>query len=226
MENQEEGPMRRLRYLGLAVILALALAGCGDNDSDVRTVFSAEILSDASLDGDLSLAPWETVPLVTPATDFNEILIGVDGVGVEYRGFVHFPFDGSTAGDIIPSDADVRFAYVEFFVSSVNFIGTADFLMDLVSFPPPLVPDDYFRDFPHVTIPLASRTFPMRSDDLYGFVRIEVTPLMREAIRLGLPDFQIRILLDLDFTFGQFGVEDIPGRTGTFTAPLLYVEYY
>ncbi len=66
----------------------------------------------------------------------------------------------------------------------------------------------------------------MRSDDLNGFVRIEVTPLMREAIRLGLPDFQIRILLDLDLPFGQFGVEDIPGRTGTFTAPLLYVEYY
>ena len=223
MKNHGERPMRRLLSLGLAVILALALAGCGDDDSDFQAVFSAEILSDASVDGDLSLAPGETVPLITPATAFNEILIGVDGANVEYRGFVHFPFNGSTGGDRIPSDADVRFAYVEFFVSSVNFIGTADFLMDLVSFPPPLVPDDYFRD---VTIPLASRTFPMRSDDLNGFVRIEVTPLMREAIRLGLPDFQIRILLALDLPFGQFGVEDIPGGAGTFTAPLLYVEYY
>jgi hypothetical protein len=213
--------MRRLLYLGVAAILVLALAGCGDGDP--RTVFVAEVLSDVSVDGDISLAPGETVPLITPATAFNEILIGVDGIGVEYRGFVHFPFNGSTAGDIVPSDADVRFAYLEFFVSSVNLIGTADFLMDLVSFPPPLVPDDYFRD---VTIPLASRTFPMRPSDLNGFVRIEITPLVREAIRLGLPDFQVRVLLDLPLTFGQFGVDDIPGRTGTFTAPLLHVEYY
>ncbi|HSL99995.1 MAG TPA: hypothetical protein VK944_07725 [Candidatus Limnocylindria bacterium] len=215
--------MRRLLYLGVASILVLALSGCGGGGRDTRTVFFAEVLSDVSVDGDLSLAPGEVVPLLTPATAFNEILVGVDGMGVEYRGFIHFPFDGSTAGDSIPSDADVRFAYLEFFVSSVNFIGTADFLMDLVSFPPPLVPDDYFRD---VTIPLASRIFPMRSDDLDGFVRIEITPLVREAIRLGLPDFQVRVLLDLDFTFGQFGVEDLPGRTGTVTAPLLYVEYY
>lgn len=213
--------MRRLLYLGVASILVLALSGCGGGDR--RTVFVAEVLSDVSVDGDISLAPGETVPLITPATAFNEILIGVDEIGVEYRGFVHFPFDGSTAGDIIPSDADVRFAYLEFFVSSVNLIGTADFLMDLVSFPPPLVPDDYFRD---VTIPLASRTFPMRPSDLNGFVRIEITPLMREAIRLGLPDFQVRVLLDLPLTFGQFGVDDIPGQTGTFTAPLLHVEYY
>ena len=223
MKNRGEGPMRRLLLLGVAAILALALSGCGDGDREARIVFFAEVLSDVSVDGDLSLAPGETVPLITPATASNEILIGVDGIGVEYRGFVHFPFDGSTAGDIVPSDADVRFAYLEFFVSSVNFVGTADFLMDLVSFPPPLVPDDYFRD---VTIPLASRIFPMRSDDLGGFVRIDVTPLMREAIRLGLPDFQVRVLLDLPFTFGQFGVEDIFDRTGTFTAPLLHVEYF
>ena len=215
--------MRRIFYLGVTAILVFSLSGCGGSDRDARTVFFADVLSDVSVDGDLSLAPGEAVPLITPATAFNEILIGVDGIGVEYRGFVHFPFDGSTAGDIIPFDADVRFAYLEFFVSSVNFIGTADFLMDLVSFPPPLVPDDYFRD---VTIPLVSRIFPMQSDDLDGFVRIDITPLMKEAIRLGLPDFQIRVLLDLPFTFGQFGVEDIPGRTGTLTAPLLHVEYY
>lgn len=215
--------MKKRILLVVAAILVLALAGCGGGDGDERVVFVAEVLSDASVDGDLSLAPGETVPLFTPASAFNEILIGLDESGVEYRGFIHFPFNGSTAGDSIPADADVRFAYVEFFVSSLNFIGTADFLMDLISFPPPLVSDDYFRD---VTIPLISRTFPMQSDDLGGLVRIDVTPLMREAIRLGLPDFQIRILLDLSLPFGQFGVEDIPGRTGTVTAPLLHVEYF
>ena len=55
-------------------------------------------------------------------------------------------------------------------------------------------------------------------------VAIDVTPLRREAQRLGLSDFQMRFLLDLAVSdIGFIGIEDLPRIT--ITAPRLTVEY-
>ena len=55
-------------------------------------------------------------------------------------------------------------------------------------------------------------------------VAIDVTPLMREAQRLGLSDFQVRFLLDLAVSdIGFVGIEDLPRII--ITAPRLTVEH-
>jgi len=60
--------------------------------------------------------------------------------------------------------------------------------------------------------------------DQGNFVAIDVTPLMQEAQRLGLSDFQVRFLLDFSVSdIGFVGIEDLPQVT--ITAPLLTVEY-
>jgi hypothetical protein len=55
------------------------------------------------------------------------------------------------------------------------------------------------------------------------FVTIDVTPLMQEAQRLGLNDFQVRFVLDLDTDIGFVGSEDLFSDSNT--APLLTVKY-
>ena len=55
-------------------------------------------------------------------------------------------------------------------------------------------------------------------------VAIDVTPLMREAQRLGLSDFQVRFLLYLAVSdIGFVGIDDLPRIT--ITAPRLTVEH-
>ena len=61
------------------------------------------------------------------------------------------------------------------------------------------------------------------ASDLGTIVSIDVTPLMREAQRLGLTDFQVRFVLDFVTNVGFVGIEDLPSVFAT--APLLTVNY-
>lgn len=208
--------MRKPVGLGVAAILALVLAGCG---GDSRAVFVAQILSDQPSDGDIRFDPVQSTFLPTqgPVTLF----FGIDDNDPdlpEYRAFLDFPLDGTTGQDIVPANAEILTATLEIFIDRVNFADPVPALLDLVEYVPGgLVAADFN------SVPLTFRSLDFFATDTGNFVAIDVTPLMREAQRRGLPDFQVRFLLDLVATFGFVGIEDRPNIA--LTAPLLTVEY-
>ena len=218
--------MRKILYLGFAAIVALALTGCGGGDS--RTVFVAQILSDPGVDGfiaeDLDTGILSS-PVLASGTGFVRVGINpsIGFFGTEYRGFLHFPLDGSTGYDAIPADASIVSASLEIFINTVPFTSTVPVRMDLVSFPPPLISSDYDV---FLQPPLLTRdTFNVLSSDAPRrvAVRIPVTSLMQEVQRSGLLDFQVRLLLPFNppGASGMFEIDDGPAST----APLLIVEY-
>jgi hypothetical protein len=59
------------------------------------------------------------------------------------------------------------------------------------------------------------------------YVPIDVTGLMIEAQRRGLPDFQVRIMEDLGPPIaGLFAIDDSTGSNRSDRAPLLTVTYF
>ncbi|GAB4368835.1 MAG: hypothetical protein Kow00128_14560 [Deltaproteobacteria bacterium] len=208
--------MRKQIVLGVAAILALVLAGCGGGDS--RPVFVAQILSDQPSDGDIAFDGVTFTPTQGPVTLF----FGIDDNDPdfpEYRAFLDFPLDGSTGQDVVPANAVIVSATLEIFIDRVNFADPVPALLDLVEYVPgSLVAADF------TSVPLAFRSLDFFATGTGNFVAIDVTPLMREAQRRGLPDFQVRFLLDFALSnFGFVGIEDRPNIA--LTAPLLTVEY-
>ena len=217
--------MRKPLCLAVGVILLLSLSACSGGDD--RTVFVAQILSDQQADGDIAFYPFSSTFAVTngPATLFFGIDVSDPGVP-EYRAFLDFPLDGATGGDVVPAGARIRSATIEVFINEVSFAFTVPTLIDLVSYPiGGLRPVDF--DSPPLTYPdgsLAYRTLEFFSSDQGNYVLIDVTPLLAEAQRRGLPDFQLRFLLDfVPRAEGLVGIEDLP--SASITAPLLTVEY-
>jgi hypothetical protein len=105
--------------------------------------------------------------------------------------------------------------------------GTIPIRIDLVFFQPPtLIASDFNRNS---LLPLATTTIipPISQADLGQHVFVDVTSLMAEAQRLGLPDFQIRILEDLGpVSPGLIEINDTTGANRGLLAPLLQVEYF
>ena len=220
MENRREGPMRKLLYFGVAAILLLSLSGCGGGGGDSRTIFVAQIVSDKPADGDIAFDP--VLQTFTIANGPDTLFFGIDDNDLnlpEYRAFLDFPLNGSTGGDIVPSNAVIVSATLEVFVTEVSFATPIPTLLDLVEYP---ITGLRAQDFS--SPPLAFRSLDFFLADQGKYVAIDVTPLMREAQRLRLPDFQVRFQMDSSLTdFGFIGLDDRP--TVTLTAPLLTVEY-
>ncbi len=215
--------MRKLLYLGVAAILALALSGCGDS----RTIYIAQIFSDQAADGDIAFDPVLNTYTVTPGPD--DVFFGIDEANLnlpEYRAFLDFPLNGAAGGDVVPANARIRSATIEVFISNVSFASSVPTLIDLVVYPVGgLRPEDFDSDpLTFLNGRPASRSLDFFSSDQGNYVLIDVTPLMVEAQRRGLPDFQLRFLLDfVPGANGLVGIEDLPQVT--MTAPLLTVEY-
>jgi len=210
--------VRKRFGLGVAAILFLALSGCGGGDH--QTVFVARVYSDQQADGDIAFDSVLSSFTITngPPTVF----FGIDQSIVtqpEHRAFLDYPLDGSTGGDAVPAGARIRSATIELFVNEVSFAATVPTLIDLVQYPVSgLEPGDF--DSP----PLAFQSLDLFSSDVGNYVLIDVTHLMVEAQRLGLPDLQVRFLLDfVPGAGGLVGIEDLPRVIAT--APLLIVEY-
>ena len=92
-------------------------------------------------------------------------------------------------------------------------------MLDLVPYPVSGLRQQDFNSPPF----MFQRLNFFRSDQ-GNFVAIDVTPLMREAQRRGLSDFQVRFLLDFSVSnIGFVGIEDLPRIA--ITAPRLTVEY-
>lgn len=220
--------MGKILRLGAVAIIVLVLAGCGGGES--RPVFTAQILSDPGVDGHIAedLSTGTLTPPVnagTPGVGF--VRVGIDPAlglfGTEYRGFLHFPLDGSTGFDEVPIDASIVSATLEIFINSVQFATSVPVRMDLISFPPPLITTDY--DVVLQPSILTRGTFDILSSDAPRRVAvvIDVTSLVQEAQVQQLPDFQVRLLLPFDppGAAGLFEIDDGPVST----APLLTVEF-
>jgi hypothetical protein len=204
----------------IIAVVMIFVAACGGGGGDSRTTFVAQIYSDQPADGDIAFDP--VLRTFTIANGPNAVFFGIDDLDPnfpEYRAFLDFPLDGSTGGDIVPADAVIMDATLELFISEASFAAVIPTLLDLVPYP---VSGLRTQDFD--SSPLAFRRFDFFSSDQGKHVTINVTPLMREAQRLRLSDFQVRFLLDLAVSnIGFVGIEDRPNIT--VTAPLLTVWY-
>ena len=212
----------------LAVILIftmLVLAGCGD-DNGVPPPFGTQILSDPAFDGDIALSQAGAYTVSQGNT--QSVFAGIDpATGDELRAFLDFPL-GGVGG--VPGDAIIQSAILDIFINSIApqpLNNTIPIRIDLVSFQPPnLIGDDFDRTLQPA---LASTTInpPLSNADFGQHVAVDVTPLMVEAQRLGLPSFQLRILQELGTPVpGLIEINDTTGANRATLAPLLDVVYF
>jgi hypothetical protein len=206
----------------------LSLAGCGGGgDTVAPSPVVTQILSDAAFDGDIQ----ETAPNTFTITQgmsptVQNVLAGIDPVTLtEFRAFLDFPLTGPGG---VPADAAIDSAYLEIFIDDLQPPGASlPILIDLVSFQPPtLVGTDFERT---AQPPLASTTIspPITRADVGTYVTVDVTSLMVEAQRSGLPDFQVRIMEDLGPPVtGLMVIDDTTGANRSARAPLLTVTYF
>jgi hypothetical protein len=219
----------RAYVLFIAVVSSLlGLGGCGGGgDGSGPTPVVTRILSDAAYDGDIE----QTSPSVYVVTQgmsatVQSVFAGIDpAAGTEFRAFLDFPLSGVGG---VPGDATIDSAFLEFFVNDVEPpSGSVPIRVDLVSFQPPtLLGTDFDRS---AQPPLASALVQgdVTKADVGNFVAVDVTPLMVEAQRLGLLNFQVRIMEDLGpAIFTLVEIDDSTGTERTSRAPLLTATYH
>ena len=208
-----EDVMRRMLFAAVTMFMLLALSGCGGGSSPPPT-FVTTITSDPAVDGDIELnnGVFTTTQGTTPT-----LLAGLDPlvIGSEFRAFLDFSLTGS-----VPLGALIDSATLDIFIVSVDSAANSvPIRIELVSFPPL---DLRGVDFDQPALIDAAIVAPIFQADVGRHVSIDVTPLLAEAQRRGLANFQIRILED----FGPVirGVIEID-ETGV-RAPLLEVVYF
>lgn len=205
------------------VAATVILVGCSNEDDkfdEPPPVFEAQIFSDPAADGDIAFTPPETYTISSALTAGN-VFAGIDPAsGDEFRGFLDFALRGPHG---IPLKAVVESATLEIFINSVATPASGDtvpLLIDLVSFQPPsLIADDFDR---LAQPPLLTMPFEIFPADAGTFVLLDVTGLMVEAQSAGLPDFQLRLLLDFTGNTGLIEIDDNTAKK----APLLTVAYF
>jgi hypothetical protein len=211
--------MRKILYMCILACFVAGVGGCSSSKSDEKPVFSADILSDQPVDGDIAFDPVLNTYFITQGPE--TLFFGIDDSDLnlpEYRAFLDFPLDGSTGGDVVPANARIVSATLEVFINTVSFARVVPTLLDLVEYPITGLRVDDFDSPPLLTLAL-----DFFEADQGNFVAIDVTALMQEAQRRGLSDLQLRFLLGLDADFGFVGIENRPGIA--LTAPLLVVVY-
>ena len=214
-------------FAALAAFMILTLTGCGSNNSNPPPLFVTEILSDSTFDGDIQLD--FSLNLFTVAQGSFEtqqrVFAGLDPfIDLEYRAFLHFPLTGVNG---VPGDAVIKSAFLDIFIDDIITQFSTDTIplrIDLVILPSPfLVGTDF--DFPEqLSISVSP---PISLADLDSHVTIDVTPLMSEAQRLGLANFQVRIMEDFGIvTPGLIEINNTTGGNRNLFAPLLTVTYF
>jgi len=221
--------MKKLFLAALAAFMILALTGCGDSyhNNPQPLFFTTTILSDPVFDGDIQKTPLTDTTIVTQGFT-QSVFAGIHPTsGVEFRAFLDFHLTGANG---VPGNAIIDSAFLDIVINSIvpqPLIGTIPLRIDLVSFQPPdLIGSDFDRTLQPA---LATITVspPISQADFGRHVTIDVTPLMVEAQRLGLLDFQVRILEDLGIvTAGLIEINDTTGVNRGTLAPLLQVTYF
>ena len=207
----------------LTACALLTLAGCGGGGDDPPETFQTQILSDSGYDGDIEqTGPDSAIVTQGMGPDVQSVFAGV--LDTEFRAFLHFPLGGSGG---VPANARIDSAFLEIFID--NIYGTAASIpvrIELVDFDQPMVVTDFDRTVqPALAYTILSPR--LGPSDIGKYVPIDVTGLMVEAQRRGLPNFQVRILQDLGTPVdGLFEIDDPTGANRGSKAPLLTVTYF
>jgi len=222
-------------YLRISAVAAacgvLLLSGCGGGgeigDDRPPPTYTTHILSDPVYDGDIEQVSASSFTVTQGMSSaVQSVLAGIDPVaGTEFRAFLDFPLGGPGG---VPGNAVIDSAFLEIYINDLEPIsGRLPIRVDLVAFQPPTL---YTTDFSRSIQPaLASVviTPDISRADVGTHVPIDVTPLMREAQRRGLADFQVRILEDLGPPIPVLMViDDSTGANRSSYAPLLTVTYF
>jgi hypothetical protein len=224
-----EYELNNLRRFTLAIAcVAVSLTGCGGGDGGVGPAgkVTTQIQSDPGFDGDIE----QTSPISFAVTQgmsptVQSVFAGIDPVArTEFRAFLDFPLTGAGG---VPGNAIIDSAFLDVHINSLQpNIGTIPILIELVSFQPAtLLGTDFDRT---LQPPLASIVVspPISPADVGTNVSIDVTPLMVKAQRLGLLDFQVRIMEDLGPAIPILvEINDTTGVNRGALAPLLTVTY-
>jgi len=220
--------MMYLKMLRIAAACAvLTLAGCGGGNDNPPETFTTQILSDSGFDGDIEQTTPDTFQITQGMSPtVQSVLAGIDPVaGTEFRAFLDFPLTGPGG---VPGNAGIDSAFLEVFIDDLQPANAVvPVRVELVTFQPPtLLATDFDRT---LQPPLAFTTLSpaLAHADVGTYVPIDVTDLMVEAQRRGLPDFQVRIMLDLGPPIaGLFAIDDSTGSNRGARAPLLTVTYF
>jgi hypothetical protein len=213
----------------LAASAVVGLTGCGGGGGDVGPppTFTTQILSDPTYDGDIEQVSSSSYTVTQGmSANVQSVLAGIDPVGgTEFRAFLDFPLGGSGG---VPGNAAIDSAFLEIFVDDLQpNTSNLPLRVELVSFQPPnLIPTDFDRS---IQPPLAAVTLspPINQADIGTYVSIDVTALMVQAQRQGLPDFQVRIMEDLGPAVASLmAIDDSTAPDRPKRAPLLTVTYF
>jgi hypothetical protein len=221
-------------YLRLSALAALCgilfLSGCGgDAEFDDRPPpsFTAQILSDARFDGDIELVSPDVYTVTQGmSSSVQSVLVGIDPVGgTEFRTFLDFPLGGPGG---VPGNAVIDSAFLEVYVFNLDpLTGRLPIRVDLVAFQPPTLIGTDFSRSAQPALATVVLSPDISSSDVNTYVPIDVTPLMREAQRRGLVDFQVRIMEDLGPAIPVLmAIDDSTGPNRSSRAPLLTVTYF
>ncbi|AFR42844.1 lipoprotein, putative [Geobacter metallireducens GS-15] len=188
--------MKRVFLAITLVWLVISMSGCGDDHSTPPPTFVSQIPSNPVFDGDIEQTAPNTFAITQGMTaGVQSVFAGIDPVALtEFRAFLDFPLGGTNG---VPANAVIDSAFLDIVINSIQpTTGTIPIRIELVSFQPPtLLTTDFDRT---IQPPLAFTTIapPISLADVGRHVSIDVTQLMVEAQRLGLPHFQVRILED------------------------------
>lgn len=214
--------MKKILFATL-ISLIFVMSGCGGGgDSSLPPPIVTQILSHAAFDGDIRFDPPNVFTIVQG--NVPSVFAGIDpATGSEFRSFLDFPLTGAGG---VPGSAIINSAMLDIFIDSISIQSAASSIpirIELVAFPPQtLVASDFNRTI-QPALAFTTITPPISRADVSRHVSVDVTSLMVEAQRRGLPNFQIRILEDDGFAFpGLIEIDD----TTINRAPLLTVSYF
>jgi len=210
-----------LRFVAAALLVVVA--GCGGGDDRPPDITQTQILSDSGYDGDIEqTGPDSAVVTQGMGPQVQNVFAGIDPAsGDEFRAFLHFPLD------TVPGNAHIDSAFLEIYIDDIQPTNTViPVRIELVSFQQPMVATDFDRTA-QPAIAYTTLSPRLGPSDLGKYVPIDVTDLMNQAQRLGLTDFQVRIMEDLGPPIeGLFTIDDSTGSNRPSLAPLLTVNYY
>ena len=223
--------MKKSITVVVMLFMILSMAGCGDDGNSLPpTIFTSstivtQILSDPAIDGDITETSANNFLITQGMTPtVQSVFVGIDPIThVESRAFLDFPLTGASG---VPGKAVIVSATLDIFIDSIQTrTGTIPIRIDLVEFQPPtLISTDFDRT---ILLALASISTSISQSDIGKHVFIDVTVLLKEAQRLGLMNFQIRILENLGVVSpGLIEINDTTGGNRATLAPLLEVNYY
>jgi len=212
--------------MGIACVL-LCLGGCGGGGGDNGPQqVETHILSDPSADGDIEQTQTSYVITQGMQGSVQSVLAGIDpNSGDEFRAFLDFPLGGPGG---VPGDAIIDSAYLTVLVDNVAPADSGlPVRVELVSFQPPALTPTQFDRVAEAPLGAVLVSGDVTGADIGHDVTVDVTSLMIQAQRLGLADFQVRIMEDLGVQYDVLmEIDDTTQPSRPDDAPLLAVTYH